>query len=91
MIFCLILPFIFVEHYTHRRVLQHDADERIRLEELCEKLPSGQKRTTTFLDSEQEIVMPEINYQLLHNYADHIQNWGWICNIHSQPSRSFTR
>ncbi|KAG5623165.1 hypothetical protein H5410_008383 [Solanum commersonii] len=37
------------------------------------------------------MVMPEINYQLLHNYADHIQNWGWICNIHSQASRSFTR
>ncbi|XP_055802937.1 uncharacterized protein LOC129872092 isoform X1 [Solanum dulcamara] len=38
-----------------------------------------------------EKVMPEIGYQLLHNYADQIQNWGWICNIHSQASRSFTR
>ncbi|KAJ8567718.1 hypothetical protein K7X08_019926 [Anisodus acutangulus] len=52
---------------------QHAADERIRLEELREK------------------VMPEIGYQLLHNYAEQIQNWGWICNIHSQTSRSFTR
>ncbi|XP_055803099.1 DNA mismatch repair protein MLH3-like isoform X3 [Solanum dulcamara] len=69
---------------------QHAADERIRLEELREKVLSGQKRTTTYLDSEQELVMPEIGYQLLHNYADQIQNWGWICNIHSQASRSFT-
>ncbi|XP_027770217.1 DNA mismatch repair protein MLH3 isoform X1 [Solanum pennellii] len=70
---------------------QHAADERIRLEELREKVLSGQKRTTTYLDSEQELVMPEIGYQLLHNYADQIQNWGWICNIHSEASKSFTR
>ncbi|XP_006340851.1 DNA mismatch repair protein MLH3 isoform X5 [Solanum tuberosum] len=70
---------------------QHAADERIRLEELREKVLSGQKRSTTYLDSEQELVMPEIGYQLLHNYADQIQNWGWICNIHSQASKSFTR
>ncbi|XP_060192073.1 DNA mismatch repair protein MLH3 isoform X2 [Lycium barbarum] len=70
---------------------QHAADERIRLEELREKILSGQKRTITYLDSEQELVMPEIGYQLLHNYADQIQNWGWICNIHSQASGSFTR
>ncbi|CAN4083588.1 unnamed protein product [Withania somnifera] len=70
---------------------QHAADERIRLEELREKVLSGQNRTTTYLDSEQDLVMPEIGYQLLHNYADQIQNWGWICNIHSQASRSFTR
>ncbi|MCD7446477.1 hypothetical protein HAX54_007791 [Datura stramonium] len=38
-----------------------------------------------------ESVMPEIGYQLLHDYADQIQNWGWICNIHSQASRSLTR
>ncbi|KAK4347571.1 hypothetical protein RND71_033910 [Anisodus tanguticus] len=69
----------------------HAADERIRLEELREKVLSGQKRTTTYLDSEQELVIPEIGYQLLHNYAEQIQNWGWICNIHSQASRSFTR
>ncbi|XP_075091265.1 LOW QUALITY PROTEIN: DNA mismatch repair protein MLH3-like [Nicotiana tabacum] len=70
---------------------QHAADERIRLEELREKVLSGQMRTTTYLDSEQELVMPEIGYQLLHNYAEQIQNWGWICNVHSQASRSFTR
>ncbi|KAM3362867.1 DNA mismatch repair protein MLH3 isoform X2 [Capsicum galapagoense] len=70
---------------------QHAADERIRLEELRDKVLSGQKRTTTYLDSEQELVMPEIGHQLLLNYADQIQNWGWICNIHSQASRSFSR
>ncbi|XP_016560367.1 DNA mismatch repair protein MLH3 isoform X1 [Capsicum annuum] len=69
---------------------QHAADERICLEELRDKVLSGQKRTTTYLDSEQELVMPEIGHQLLLNYADQIQNWGWICNIHSQASRSFS-
>ncbi|XP_069149892.1 DNA mismatch repair protein MLH3-like isoform X2 [Solanum lycopersicum] len=48
-------------------------------------------RTTSYLDSKQELVMPEIGYQLLHNCTDQIQNWVWICNIHSQASRSFTR
>ncbi|THG01159.1 hypothetical protein TEA_015872 [Camellia sinensis var. sinensis] len=51
-----------------RRV--HPADERIRLEELRQK------------------VLPEIGYQLLHNYADQIQNWGWLCNIRSLGSRN---
>ena len=71
--FCLILVFIFVEHYTHWHVLQHAADERIRLEELREKVIdvsfrsgvcslvnyqvlSGQKRKTTYLDFEQELL-----------------------------------
>ncbi|XP_028096881.1 DNA mismatch repair protein MLH3-like isoform X4 [Camellia sinensis] len=49
---------------------QHAADERIRLEELRQK------------------VLPEIGYQLLHNYADQIQNWGWLCNIRSLGSRN---
>ncbi|WMV16492.1 hypothetical protein MTR67_009877 [Solanum verrucosum] len=39
-------------------------------------------RTTTYLDSEQGLVMPKFGYQLLHNYADQIQNRGWICNIY---------
>ncbi|CAL5371315.1 unnamed protein product [Camellia sinensis] len=32
--------------------------------------------------------LPEIGYQLLHNYADQIQNWGWLCNIRSLGSRN---
>ncbi|XP_019182756.1 PREDICTED: DNA mismatch repair protein MLH3 isoform X4 [Ipomoea nil] len=70
---------------------QHAADERIRLEELRRKVLSGELRRTNYLDSEQELVMPEIGFQLLHDYAEQIQNWGWICNVHSQGSRSFTR
>ncbi|XP_055806455.1 uncharacterized protein LOC129875047 [Solanum dulcamara] len=64
---------------------------RIRLEELREKVLLEKMRTTTYPDSEQELIMPGIGYLLLHNYADQIQNWGWICNIHSQASGSFTR
>lgn len=70
---------------------QHAADERIRLEELRQKVLSGEVKTITYLDAEQELVLPEIGYQLLHTYAEQIQNWGWICNIHAQNSRSFTK
>ncbi|GMP31975.1 hypothetical protein CsSME_00005954 [Camellia sinensis var. sinensis] len=31
-------------------------------------------KTVTYLDTEQKLVLPEIGYQLLHNYADQIQN-----------------
>ncbi|KAK9284262.1 hypothetical protein L1049_023432 [Liquidambar formosana] len=70
---------------------QHAADERIRLEELRQKVLIGEMKAITYLDAEQELVLPEIGYQLLHNYAEQIQNWGWICNIHSQGSKSFTK
>ncbi|XP_051125704.1 DNA mismatch repair protein MLH3 isoform X2 [Andrographis paniculata] len=70
---------------------QHAADERIRLEELRHKVLTGEMRTITYLDTEQELVLPEIGYQLLHNYAEQIQNWGWICNIHSQDRSSFSK
>ncbi|CAL5371396.1 unnamed protein product [Camellia sinensis] len=70
---------------------QHAADERIRLEELRQKVLSGEMKTVTYLDTEQKLVLPEIGYQLLHNYADQIQNWGWLCNIRSLGSRSFKK
>ncbi|GKV30207.1 hypothetical protein SLEP1_g39048 [Rubroshorea leprosula] len=70
---------------------QHAADERIRLEELRQKVLSGEAKTVTYLDTEQELIMPEIGYQLLHNYAEQIKYWGWICNIHAEDSRSFKR
>ncbi|KAI9109641.1 hypothetical protein K1719_019271 [Acacia pycnantha] len=68
---------------------QHAADERIRLEELRQKVLSGEARTINYLDTEQELVLPEIGYQLLHSYSEHIKVWGWICNIHAQDSKSF--
>lgn len=123
--------------------LQHAADERIRLEELRQKVQmfflfkhlerfllkcltifnfdtqvlSGEAKTVKFLDAEQELVrlclilhyfwllifeylrfcylwfqkLPEIGYQLLHNYAESVKEWGWICNIHAQDSKSFKR
>ncbi|CAL5371277.1 unnamed protein product [Camellia sinensis] len=67
---------------------QHAADERIRLEELRQKVLSGEMKTVTYLDTKQKLVLPEIGYQLLHNYADQIQNWGWLCNIRSLGSRN---
>ncbi|KAM7257724.1 hypothetical protein ACFE04_013465 [Oxalis oulophora] len=70
---------------------QHAADERIRLEELRAKVLSGDARTISYLDTEQEMILPEIGYQLLHNYAKQVKGWGWICNIHSQGSNSFKR
>ncbi|KAL0431017.1 UNVERIFIED_CONTAM: DNA mismatch repair protein MLH3 [Sesamum radiatum] len=36
-------------------------------------------------------VLPEIGHQLLHNYAEEIQTWGWICNIHSHDGSSFVK
>ncbi|KAJ8426494.1 hypothetical protein Cgig2_029236 [Carnegiea gigantea] len=30
-------------------------------------------------------------YQLLCNYAEHVQRWGWICNIFCQDSGSFNK
>ncbi|KAJ0097652.1 hypothetical protein Patl1_29279 [Pistacia atlantica] len=70
---------------------QHAADERIRLEELRRKVLSEEGKTVTYLDAEQELVLPEIGYQLLHNYAQQMKDWGWICNIHNQGSRSFKK
>ncbi|XP_076906812.1 DNA mismatch repair protein MLH3-like [Bidens hawaiensis] len=70
---------------------QHAADERIRLEDLREKVLSAETKTNTYLDAEQELVLPEIGYQLLSNYSEQIQKWGWICNFHAQSSVSFKK
>ncbi|XP_058098603.1 DNA mismatch repair protein MLH3 isoform X10 [Magnolia sinica] len=70
---------------------QHAADERIRLEELRRKVLSGEGKTVVHLDSEQELILPEIGFQLLQTYAEQIRNWGWICNIHSQGLGSFSK
>ncbi|MED6122852.1 hypothetical protein PIB30_043782 [Stylosanthes scabra] len=69
---------------------QHAADERIRLEELRQKVLSGEAKGITYLDAEQELVLPEIGYQLLHSYSEQIKYWGWMCNIHvhSKPFKS---
>ncbi|PIA46727.1 hypothetical protein AQUCO_01500339v1 [Aquilegia coerulea] len=70
---------------------QHAADERIRLEELRQKVLSGEGKSVAYLEAEQELALPEIGYQLLLNYSEQIQNWGWICSVNSQGSGSFTR
>lgn len=70
---------------------QHAADERIRLEDLRRKVLSGQGTSLTYLDSEQQLVLPEMGYQLLQKYSDQIQKWGWVCNIHAQCSESFAK
>ncbi|KAM1933300.1 hypothetical protein ACFX15_017625 [Malus domestica] len=72
---------------------QYTADERIRLEELHQKVLSGEgeAKAITFLDVEQELVLPEIGYQLLHNYAKPVEGWGWLCNTLAEGSGSFKR
>ncbi|XP_074378948.1 DNA mismatch repair protein MLH3 isoform X3 [Apium graveolens] len=67
---------------------QHAADERIRLEELRSKVLAGEMKTITYLDVEQELVLPEFGHQLLQNYAELIRNWGWICSINTESSRN---
>ncbi|KAH7689880.1 DNA mismatch repair protein Mlh3 protein [Dioscorea alata] len=70
---------------------QHAADERIRLEELRQKVLSGEGNNISYLGEEQDLILPEIGFQILHNYADQIQKWGWICNIHTECSDSFVK
>lgn len=70
---------------------QHAADERIRLEEMRKKVLSGELKSTTYLEEEKELVLPEMAYQLLCNYSEQVQHWGWICNIFSQDSGSFNK
>ncbi|KAL4186439.1 hypothetical protein AMTRI_Chr09g33890 [Amborella trichopoda] len=70
---------------------QHAADERIRLEDLREKVLLGEGKTITYLDCEQELVLPEVRHQLLQNYAEQIQSWGWVCNFNTGGNGSFTK
>ncbi|CAN6881118.1 unnamed protein product [Brassica oleracea] len=70
---------------------QHAADERIRLEELRKKVLAGEARTVTYLSADQELVLPEMGYQLLQSYSDQIRDWGWICSINVEGSTSFKK
>lgn len=36
-------------------------------------------------------VLPESGHQLLQNYAELIRNWGWICSLNTESSRSFKK
>ncbi|PKU73063.1 DNA mismatch repair protein MLH3 [Dendrobium catenatum] len=71
-------------------LFQHAADERIRLEDLRKKVLHGELQSSTYLNPEHELILPEMGYQLLQKYAEQIKKWGWICNIQSQFSDSFT-
>lgn len=70
---------------------QHAADERIRLEELRSKVLSDEDRGITYLDSEEDLALPETGYQLIQKYAEQIQKWGWIINNSSISSQSFKK
>uniref|UniRef100_A0A0D3H9T0 MutL C-terminal dimerisation domain-containing protein n=1 Tax=Oryza barthii TaxID=65489 RepID=A0A0D3H9T0_9ORYZ len=59
---------------------EHAADERIRLEELRRKVLSDDGRGITYLDSEEDLVLPETGFQLFQKYMQQIQSWGWIIN-----------
>ncbi|KAJ8427830.1 hypothetical protein Cgig2_001641 [Carnegiea gigantea] len=43
------------------------------------------------LEEMRKKALPEMAYQLLCNYAEHVQRWGWICNIFCQDSGSFNK
>ncbi|CAM0953083.1 unnamed protein product [Alopecurus aequalis] len=70
---------------------QHAADERIRLEELRRKVLSDEDRGITYLDSEEDMALPETGYQLFQKYSEQIQKWGWIINNSSISSQSFKK
>ncbi|XP_047049476.1 DNA mismatch repair protein MLH3-like [Lolium rigidum] len=70
---------------------QHAADERIRLEELRSKVLSDEDRGITYLDSEEDMALPETGYQLFQKYSEQIQKWGWIINNSSISSQSFKK
>ncbi|KAJ0240725.1 DNA mismatch repair protein MLH3 [Hirschfeldia incana] len=70
---------------------QHAADERIRLEELRKKVLAGESRTVTYLSADQELVLPEMGYQLIQSYSEQIREWGWICSINAEGSTSFKK
>ncbi|CAN6175249.1 unnamed protein product [Urochloa humidicola] len=70
---------------------QHAADERIRLEELRRKVLSEEGHVVTYLDSEEELSLPETGFQLIQKYAEQIQKWGWIISSGSNSSESFKK
>ncbi|XP_034578389.1 DNA mismatch repair protein MLH3 isoform X3 [Setaria viridis] len=70
---------------------QHAADERIRLEELRRKVLSEEGHVVTYLDSEEELSLPETGFQLFQKYAEQIQKWGWIISSDSNSSESFKK
>ncbi|KAF0905827.1 hypothetical protein E2562_008874 [Oryza meyeriana var. granulata] len=70
---------------------QHAADERIRLEELRRKVLSDDGRGITYLDSEEDLVLPETGFQLFQKYMQQIQKWGWIISNSSNSSESFKK
>ncbi|KAG8057679.1 hypothetical protein GUJ93_ZPchr0002g25748 [Zizania palustris] len=70
---------------------QHAADERIRLEELRRKVLSDDGRGITYLDSEEDLALPETGFQLFQKYIHQIQKWGWIINNSNNSSESFKK
>ncbi|PVH64799.1 hypothetical protein PAHAL_2G358900 [Panicum hallii] len=70
---------------------QHAADERIRLEELRTKVLSEEGHVVTYLDSEEELSLPETGFQLFQKYAEQIRKWGWIISSSSNSSESFKK
>eukprot|EP01018_Ginkgo_biloba_P029458 Gb_13080 [translate_table: standard] len=68
---------------------QHAADERIRLEQLRKEVLEGEGRQKfTFLEHEEELVLPMGGLQLLQTYSKQIEYWGWRCKILSRNERT---
>lgn len=71
---------------------QHAADERIRLEELRKEVLEGVERPkVTVLEYEEELTLPLGGLQLLQNYREQIEYWGWRYKILSRNEASVKR
>lgn len=68
---------------------QHAADERIRLEQLRKEVLEGvEKPKVTVLEYEEELMLPLGGLQLLQNYREQIEYWGWRYKILSRNEAS---
>ncbi|XP_059066058.1 uncharacterized protein LOC131059993 isoform X2 [Cryptomeria japonica] len=73
-------------------LIRHAADERIRLEQLRkEVLEAEERKRITFLEYEEELVLPVGGVQLLQSYSDRIEKWGWRYKIVSHKEGPFRR
>lgn len=71
---------------------QHAADERIRLEQLRKEVLEGVGRQkVTVLEYEEELMLPLGGLQLLQNYSEQIEYWGWRYKIFSRNEASVKR
>ncbi|KAL2634380.1 hypothetical protein R1flu_005859 [Riccia fluitans] len=71
---------------------QHAADERVRLEELRERvLGSGQLKEAALLSSTLELIVAFTEQQMLQAYREQVESWGWRFRLSSGHSVNSVR